>query len=265
MSRWLYLLLIAAPLALILRAAGAGPLAVFVVAALGLIPLAGLIGVATEALAERVGPHHRRPAQRDLRQRGGDHHRPDGARCGSAGCGTRLAGGIDHRQFAAGARFGDGGRRLALSPSTLRRADGGTVCLDAGAGGGGHGDPSLLGTVGEGGATRPGCHPRRRVSPAQHWRLGDPAGLLCRLYCLLGLWRAATPGEHHAAQMSRSRRISGQWIRGVRRIQRTASTAWRVPRSAGAWRRRIGRRRSRRASPSLAYGIWLPHRGCWLP
>jgi Ca2+:H+ antiporter len=56
MSRWLYLLLIAAPLALILRAAGAGPLVVFIVAALGLVPLAGLIGLATEALAERVGP-----------------------------------------------------------------------------------------------------------------------------------------------------------------------------------------------------------------
>jgi Ca2+:H+ antiporter len=55
MSRWLYLLLIAAPLALILRAAGASPLVVFVVAALGLVPLAGLIGLATEALAERVG------------------------------------------------------------------------------------------------------------------------------------------------------------------------------------------------------------------
>ena len=56
MSRWLYVLLIAAPLALILRAGGAGPVVVFVVAALGLIPLAGLIGLATEALAERVGP-----------------------------------------------------------------------------------------------------------------------------------------------------------------------------------------------------------------
>lgn len=55
MGRWLYLLLIAAPLALILRAAGAGPLVVFLVAAVGLIPLAGLIGLATEALAERVG------------------------------------------------------------------------------------------------------------------------------------------------------------------------------------------------------------------
>lgn len=56
MGRWLYLLLLAAPLTLILRAAGAGPLVVFVTAALGLIPLAGLIGLATEALAERVGP-----------------------------------------------------------------------------------------------------------------------------------------------------------------------------------------------------------------
>ncbi len=56
MSRWLYLLLIAAPLALLLKAAGASPLAVFVAAALGLIPLAGLIGLATEALADRVGP-----------------------------------------------------------------------------------------------------------------------------------------------------------------------------------------------------------------
>ena len=56
MSRWLYVLLIAAPLALILRAGGAGPVVVFVVAALGLIPLAGLIGLATKALAERVGP-----------------------------------------------------------------------------------------------------------------------------------------------------------------------------------------------------------------
>ena len=55
MGRWLYLLLIAAPLALILRAAGAGPLVVFIVAAVGLVPLAGLIGLATEALAERFG------------------------------------------------------------------------------------------------------------------------------------------------------------------------------------------------------------------
>jgi Ca2+:H+ antiporter len=56
MSRWLYPLLIAAPLTILLRATGAGPLAVFICAALGLIPLAGLIGVSTEVLAERVGP-----------------------------------------------------------------------------------------------------------------------------------------------------------------------------------------------------------------
>jgi len=56
MSRWLYLLLLAVPAALIAESAGAGPVVVFVLAALGLIPLAGLIGLSTEALAERLGP-----------------------------------------------------------------------------------------------------------------------------------------------------------------------------------------------------------------
>ncbi len=55
MPRWLYFLLIAVPLAFIVRAAGAPPLFVFILAALGLIPLAGLISVATEMLAERLG------------------------------------------------------------------------------------------------------------------------------------------------------------------------------------------------------------------
>jgi Ca2+:H+ antiporter len=53
--RWLYLLLIAAPAALIAEALHASALVVFVLAALGLVPLAGLIGLATEALAERLG------------------------------------------------------------------------------------------------------------------------------------------------------------------------------------------------------------------
>lgn len=51
----LYLLLIATPGALIAQAAHAPPLVTFALAALGVIPLAGLIGDATEALAERVG------------------------------------------------------------------------------------------------------------------------------------------------------------------------------------------------------------------
>lgn len=55
MNRWLYLLLLAAPAAVLAEALHAPPLASFVLAALGLVPLAGLIGVATEALAERLG------------------------------------------------------------------------------------------------------------------------------------------------------------------------------------------------------------------
>lgn len=55
MSRWLYILLIALPAAIIAEALQAPPLAVFILAGLALVPLAGLIGVATEVLAERMG------------------------------------------------------------------------------------------------------------------------------------------------------------------------------------------------------------------
>src|SRR5207248_8577768 len=55
MNRWLYLLLLAAPAAVLAEALHTPPLAPFVLAALGLIPLAGLIGLATETLAERLG------------------------------------------------------------------------------------------------------------------------------------------------------------------------------------------------------------------
>jgi Ca2+:H+ antiporter len=55
MNRWLYLLLLAAPAAFLAEALHASPLATFVLAALGLVPLAGLIGLATEVLAERLG------------------------------------------------------------------------------------------------------------------------------------------------------------------------------------------------------------------
>lgn len=52
----LYLLLIAVPGALVAQAMQAPPLVTFLLAALGIVPLAGLIGDATEGLAERVGP-----------------------------------------------------------------------------------------------------------------------------------------------------------------------------------------------------------------
>ncbi len=55
MNRWFYLLLLAAPAALIAEVLHASPLVIFVLAALGLVPLAGLIGLSTEALAEHLG------------------------------------------------------------------------------------------------------------------------------------------------------------------------------------------------------------------
>src|SRR2546421_6699414 len=55
MTRWLYLLLLAIPAAVLAEILHAPPLVTFVLAALGLVPLAGLIGLATEVLAERLG------------------------------------------------------------------------------------------------------------------------------------------------------------------------------------------------------------------
>lgn len=56
MPAWLYILLLAAPGALLSEALHASPLLTFILAALAIIPLAGMIGDATESLAERVGP-----------------------------------------------------------------------------------------------------------------------------------------------------------------------------------------------------------------
>src|SRR5439155_15061617 len=55
MNRWLALLLLAVPAAIIARALHASPLLIFVLAALGIVPLAGLIGQSTEVLAEHLG------------------------------------------------------------------------------------------------------------------------------------------------------------------------------------------------------------------
>lgn len=49
------LLLVFVPIAAIVRARGAGPVPVFVCSALAILPLAGLLGQATEALADRFG------------------------------------------------------------------------------------------------------------------------------------------------------------------------------------------------------------------
>ena len=53
---WMRLLLTFVPLALIGSFAGAKPIVLFVLSAVAIIPLAGLIGEATEALAHKMGP-----------------------------------------------------------------------------------------------------------------------------------------------------------------------------------------------------------------
>ncbi len=55
-SGWLMTLLLAVPAAVALRFAGARPIWLFLASCLAIIPLAGLMGRATEQLAERLGP-----------------------------------------------------------------------------------------------------------------------------------------------------------------------------------------------------------------
>jgi Ca2+:H+ antiporter len=55
---WLYALLLFAPVAIVAGVGGAPPLAVFVLACLGLVPLAGLIGHATGQVALHLGAHY---------------------------------------------------------------------------------------------------------------------------------------------------------------------------------------------------------------
>jgi Ca2+:H+ antiporter len=55
-ATWLNLLLFAIPAAFVLHFTHASPLIIFTVAALGIIPLAGVLGEATEDLSARIGP-----------------------------------------------------------------------------------------------------------------------------------------------------------------------------------------------------------------
>ena len=83
----LNLLLIFVPIAIVLEFTHASPMLIFVASCLAIIPLAGLMGKATENLAEKAGRGHRRPAQRHVRQRRRADHRARGA----AGAGSTTS------------------------------------------------------------------------------------------------------------------------------------------------------------------------------
>ena len=53
---WLNVLLLAVPVAIGLHLADASSLAIFIASAIGIVPLAGVMGEATEALAAHTGP-----------------------------------------------------------------------------------------------------------------------------------------------------------------------------------------------------------------
>src|ERR1700692_4575513 len=52
----LYALLVCVPVAILARLAGAPPIAIFILSALAIIPLSGIMGAATEAVAEHTSP-----------------------------------------------------------------------------------------------------------------------------------------------------------------------------------------------------------------
>lgn len=58
MPRWFYALVLLSPAALVARLLGLPPIVIFALSAASLIPLAGLIGKATEELAHHLGPRY---------------------------------------------------------------------------------------------------------------------------------------------------------------------------------------------------------------
>src|SRR5256714_12737130 len=54
--KFLYALLVFVPIAIIARFAGAPPIAVFIRSALAIVPLSGVLGAATESVAEHTSP-----------------------------------------------------------------------------------------------------------------------------------------------------------------------------------------------------------------
>ena len=93
-------LLVFIPIAIGLDWSGAGPILVFLTSALAIVPLAGLMGDATEALARYLGPTVGGLLNATLGQRAGDHHLVVRPPRGPGQHGEVVADRLDHRQPA---------------------------------------------------------------------------------------------------------------------------------------------------------------------
>ena len=93
----------------------------FVFSAASLVPLAWLIGEATEHAGEHTGPGHRRLPERELRQRARADHRPVRDRGRAAGGRARLADGsiVSNLLLVLAWRSSPGGQRRSLDRRSL--------------------------------------------------------------------------------------------------------------------------------------------------
>ena len=140
----LYSMLVFVPASFWLGLTHASPVAVFVVSCLAILPLAGLMGEATEHLA-----HHTGPGMGGLLNATFGNaaeliialHRPAGGRDGDR---EGLAHRLDHRQHADGARPGDAPRGLEAQGAALQPHGRGDRQRHDAAGGRGARDPRDL-------------------------------------------------------------------------------------------------------------------------
>ena len=96
-------LLLFVPIAIVLRfwPDAENPTALFICSAIGIIPLAGLMGRATEALAARIGEGSRRIIECHVWERGGTHHCRSCALERSNQRGQSVDHGLDNRRHSA--------------------------------------------------------------------------------------------------------------------------------------------------------------------
>ena len=186
--RFIDALLLASLLAAAAWALGASPILIFILACIGLIPLAGQMGNATEILAARDRSAGGRAAQRDPRKRRRTDHHPGGHPGGLPRIGEGIDHGFDHREPAPGPGGQPAGGRDQERHAAFLQRHGQPVRHAPGAGGGGperavavrperrfagqH--PCGISQPGRGGRDDADLHPQPGLFPEREER-GDPA------------------------------------------------------------------------------------------